>query len=372
MRGHVVAALALIAGCGFNVPNASHDAGGSDARAPTDNGCVSATDVFDTCALGSGSDLEIASDATYDTDTGVLRAGGVLIATLDTHVTTPTGMIDVLIVHELDLEATLTATGTQPLAIYASASATLGGTLTVANGGAGARTSCANGPGVGADSSDGAGGGGGGAFGGNGGAGGEGDSNGTHGGNGGTHETLPAGLVGGCPGASGGEDGAGSGGSGGGAVLIATPGTIELRASGGIDAGGGGGAAGTKTNNGGGGGGGGAGGLVILEASTISIASTGYLVANGGGGGEGGANGTDGNPGEPGHRDTTAAGGGFGVNHAGNGGNGGAASTTSDGSPAPSGADDGGGGGGGGAGYIAVKGSLAGSGTFSPAPTTWP
>src|ERR1700735_2014108 len=68
----------------------------SDTKPPTD-ACRSITDQFDSCMYGSGADVTITDDGTYDTDTGMLVVGsGVAIQIDDQHISTPAGMIDLI------------------------------------------------------------------------------------------------------------------------------------------------------------------------------------------------------------------------------------------------------------------------------------
>jgi hypothetical protein len=94
-------------------------------------------------------------------------------------------------------------------------------------------------------------------------------------------------LRGGCPGGNGGAGGSGSstttGGSGGGAIALFAHGTIQIDGT--ITVNGAGGEGGDDPK--GGAGGGGAGGMVVLDAPTINMGTTGQIMANGGGGGAG-------------------------------------------------------------------------------------
>ncbi|HEY3806260.1 MAG TPA: hypothetical protein VGL61_26835 [Kofleriaceae bacterium] len=365
-----------LAACGFSPHGASDGGGGSGSMQPTDAPCPSATEQFDTCMFGSGSDLAITTDAIYNTDTGTLVANdGAAIPHRDVQLLANGVTIDVLVVGKLQLSATLIVEGSLPLAIYASGNVTIdGGELTIDSGDAGARATCTQGPVAGTNNKEGGGGGGGGSFQGTGGSGGPGSNGNEPGGAGGTAMALPATLVGGCAGAIGGTGDnsiiGGAGGFGGGVLLIATPGTIVI-GSGGIDANGEGGQVGGSNKTGGGGGG--AGGLIVLEASAIS--NGGHVVANGGGGAEGenSDGGSDGGrPGSNGSLSTMqAAGGAGGTGQGGDGGSGGAGSSL-DGIACTDVVTDGGGGGGGGVGYIGVTQTPSGGGVFSPSPTTWP
>jgi hypothetical protein len=369
MRVRLIA-VALV-GCGFD-PHSTAGDGGMHDSALIDSACTSATEQFDTCALGSGSDLVIATDSIYNTDTGMLTTTGTLpVLVKHTQLTTKSGvMIDVMVVGEVQLLATLTVEGSLPLAIDASGKVAVAGEITIDSGDAGARGSCD--ATAGADDKEGGGGGGGGAFRGNGGSGGSGDTGAALGGNGGAAEAKPTMLVGGCAGAHGGigsnSDAGGVGGFGGGVLLIATPSTITIGRTGGIAANGKGGQVGGGDKAGGGGGG--AGGLIVLEA--LSIDNEGFVVANGGGGAQGqsqagaGSNGFDGSA-----SSMQAPGGTAGTTVGGGGGSGGAGAIV-DGAPSTDLLSDGGGGGGGGVGFVCVTHAATGSGIFSPATTPWP
>ncbi|HEY1552574.1 MAG TPA: hypothetical protein VGG28_32320, partial [Kofleriaceae bacterium] len=371
----VLAIAGYVAGCSFS-PHEAGDGGigtGSDSGVPLD-ACRSITDQFDTCMFGSGADLTIDDNDTYDTDTGMLVLGtGVVIKLADQRVSTPAGMIDLIAAHDFQVADTksLTVSGTLALAIFATGTIDVAGMLDVAADGSaagpGARASCDQGPTIGGSASSGAGGGGGGAFAGAGGNGGAGKSGATPPGGGGAVLPLPNGLLGGCAGAQGGTGGesGGLGAGGGGAILLASATSIAIEVRGGVDAGGGGGDPGHDQQAGGGGGG--AGGFILLQAPTIT--NHGFLTANGGGGGEGANSNTPGSAGENAHTTAMAAMGGKGTNNGGNGGDGGTAmSSATDGS----GTSDGGGGGGGGVGYIAVQGMLTTDGLITPFVTQWP
>jgi len=178
--------------------------------------------------------------------------------------------------------------------------------------------------------------------------------------------SIPAFLRGGCPGEVGGGVDAfyQPPGPGGGAIYLVSGGTITIQPGAVLDASGGGG---KEPGQQLGGAGGGTGGMIVLDAPTI-IATSSFVLANGGGGSEGGSNGSSGTPGANPTRTApmTPAPGGSGT-QGGDGGNGFAS-----GSPATAGAaannNSGGGGGGGGAGYIRVSQPLTGA-SVSPPPS---
>ncbi len=371
MRVRLIA-VALV-GCGFD-PRSTVGDGGLHDGAMIDSACPSATEQFDTCALGSGSDLAITTDSIYNTDTGVLTSSSGTVTPVEhVHLTTKSGvMIDVLVVGQVELLANLTVEGSLPLAIAATGSVAIAGELSIDSGDAGARGSCDDGATAGADDKDGGGGGGGGAFRGNGGSGGAGNTGATLGGSGGTAENKPTMLVGGCAGAHGGigsnSDAGGVGGFGGGVLLIATPSAITIGGTGGIAANGKGGQVGGGDKAGGGGGG--AGGLIVLEARSID--NEGFVVANGGGGAQGQSQAGAGSAGFDGSASLMQAPGGTAGTTVGGGGGSGGAGLIMDGAPSTDVLGDGGGGGGGGVGFVCVTHAATGSGFFSPATTPWP
>lgn len=183
--------------------------------------------------------------------------------------------------------------------------------------------------------------------------------------------TIPPGLLrGGCTGSKGG-DGQGlgaTGGRGGGAVYLVAN-QITLGGSSILNVSGAGAPAPGKSS---GGGGGGSGGMLLLHASTFSIATGAKIVANGGAGSSGGDgnNAGTGNPGgdpDPLAPTTQAVGG---MNPGGRGGNGYALNMPADnGGNGISGAAGGGGGGGGG--YIQSNAALT-NATVSPAANVVP
>ena len=186
-------------------------------------------------------------------------------------------------------------------------------------------------------------------------------------------------LLGGSGGAvsGGGPNLFGFGGSGGGALQVSIRGTLSVSSTGSIVAsgsGGGGGRVGVNAGDAGGGGGGGSGGSLLLEASNVLIA--GGVFANGGGGGGGAATVvgvlTPGSRGEEGTRSTRPAAGGDSASAV-SGGDGGRGGTTT-GPELGQTADFNAGGGGGSAGKIIIRGGqvallLA---TLSPAATQLP
>lgn len=155
------------------------------------------------------------------------------------------------------------------------------------------------------------------------------------------------------------------GGAGGGALQITSASTITIETSGQLLAGGGGGRGGTDcgqsdVNSGPGGG---SGGAIVLEASAISNA--GVIAANGGGGGGSSSTGSgSANPGQDGGANATQASGGTGPRA--NGGKGGAANlaATAGGGSA---CGNNGAGGGGAVGRIAASTAVTGAGVISPA-----
>ncbi|MDB4964028.1 MAG: hypothetical protein JWP01_4027 [Myxococcales bacterium] len=250
--------------------------------------------------------------------------------------------------------------GMRPLAVVASGTMTIAGTIDVSSvrggqRGAGANHPCAMASAPGTAGNGDGGGGSGGSFQTRGGLGGGGGG----GGVGGSIPPAPATspfVRGGCRGRGGGGSGGGSGDSGG-AVYLVAAGALDL--SGTINASGAGGAGSTGPR--GGGGGGGSGGMIALYGAPLTVRPTASVFANGGGGGGGGGpNFIGGNGGQSsasnvaGPAGTGDGTGGLGSLMLGNGGGG-------------SQGGKGGGGGGGGAGVIEnLTGGAISSGTFSP------
>ncbi|MGN6108299.1 MAG: hypothetical protein ACTHU0_24545 [Kofleriaceae bacterium] len=119
------------------------------------------------------------------------------------------------------------------------------------------------------------------------------------------HDKLRGGCRGGAGGA--GDDRPAGGGQGGGALYLVAGNAIEINAL--VNASGAGGDGGDASR--GGAGGGGAGGMIVAYAPTLTVGTSGLMVANGGGGGggagSGGANGTAGADPDPSDALTPAA-----------------------------------------------------------------
>lgn len=273
----------------------------------------------------------------------------------------------VIAATDITINATLRATGTRPLVLFASGSIVTTALIDVSSyrtterafgiGAGGDPSVCATGtPPVGR------GGGAGGSFVGTGGTGGFG-SDGTTGGTPGGAVTDVTELRGGCSGQNGST--ANEGGYGGGAVFLIAGRWIDVR--GGINASG----AGAYGSSGGaqGGYGGGSGGMIGFEAPMLTCSS--MLLASGGGGGGGSAPAIEGFDGQD-PATTDAALGGLGAN-GGTGGNGSisarAAPGLAGGPGNPTGGVAGGGGGGGGAGLIKAPASAQLGTNVSPPPT---
>lgn len=268
------------------------------------------------------------------------------------------GDLCVVFARDLTIEsgATLRAFGPRPLALIATGTLTVRGTIDVSSKrlsptepGAGSRT-CAHARTPVADTGGAAGGAGGSmAF--DGGAGGDGDRDRDGGGNvalgglpGATTTRPTTALVGGCHGQQGatGVDAGGSGGGGGGAVYLRGA-MLTLASGSAIRAAGAGGERGLTE---GGGGGGGSGGVILLE--TLALVPDGILLAAGGGGGGGGDDNVDGDPGDDSTSTDQVAAGGSMAGAGGDGGDGGNSGV----GEAANGANGGGGGGGGSAGHV--------------------
>jgi len=288
--------------------------------------------------------------------------------------TQPTGWIAAgqpascfVIAQDINVNATVTVTGTRPLVLFALGTITVGGSIEAAG------TTTTNGPGAPSSScnpfqgpapqnnTNGGGAGAGASFMSKGGDGANGNGgSGANGGNAPNAETVdPTLLRAGCAGQLGGNgNGAntrGAGGRGGGAVYLVA-GTINI--SGSINVSGGGGIGGSA--DAGGGGGGGSGGMILLDAATLN--ANGVLISNGGGGGQGADNNTNGGSGAnpaAGSPTNPALGGNLG-SAGGSGGNGFAGITAATGgTQGPAG--DGGGAGGGGGGFVQGSGALGGT-----------
>ena len=331
-------------------------------------------------------DLVINSPTTIDTTNWTINPDpGVTI--VNSLVSPGGGAPDIFVLSftNIDIQADVTVTGSNALALVACYDITLSGVIyanstnrTAGPGGWNGGASESNGSGF--DNGYGRGGpgqnsnpweqtgGGGGAFGGAGEQGGDDDGD-PAGGIGGTPYPGPTlvPLVGGSGGGGGGcrdDNAGGPGGGGGGAVQLTAGDTLTIASGGGIHAGGGGGS--RDSADGCAGGGGGAGGGILLEAMSVDMDGT--LAANGGGGGGGDryGNGINSSDGEDGRFDDVRAAGGSGGDGGGRGGDGGAGGTAN-GDPGED--DEKGGGGGGGVGRIRINtqsGSASIGGTISP------
>jgi len=374
------AVLVFVAACGFkpepgNTPGDAMRDGGVDApdapKPPPDGVACYGTGLVSVClAQPPPTTLTISTPTTVMTDVDasctqiVAQAGEPAMC--------------VIAAGTIMLDAQVIGAGTRPLVLVAVTTLSVNQTLDVSSHdggtvGAGANATECVAPNQPEGDTGGGGGGAGGSFGGKGGDGGVGDGNNNGGMDGtaapglATAAQVPAKVRGGCPGGIAGSSNpmapAGqAGGSSGGAVYLIAGDTIHVAAT--IVASGAGAPASLSQY---GGPGGGSGGLVGLDAPHLQIDAN--VVANGGGGAEGGstaANGGGGNAGADGTSSTTlaAAGGSGGTVDAGDGGDGSIASTLQ-GSPGGM-FNGGGGGGGGGAGYIYVKGTVTGTGMFSP------
>ena len=335
------------------------------------------SNVSDCSAVsGDATDLHLSSGFyTLDTDQKTLSPAPPNSGSLGTlSVITQNDGVDILFIAlgslEIDSQATLHVTGSRALAFIVSGDVTIGGTIDGAGAGAlagpGSSSTVCTRSGSGGQGQDGPqdslsggnhngyGGGAGGSFGGAvGGAGGP-VFQGTTGAFAaagsldGNDTNAP--LRGGCNGGAGGGNTnptGGIAGGGGGALQLYSGGNMVINGT--ITAGGGGGTAASSGSAGGGGGG--SGGAILLEGSTLTINTTAFITANGGGGGQGdrgqhGDSGADAHP-----KDATPALGGHANISGGPGGNGAAGTTAATaglaGTMAGSTASGGGGGGGG-------------------------
>jgi hypothetical protein len=333
---------------------------GGDASADMGLRLCYGTAPFDICLpTAPSTSLTISSDTIVDTKTSPMC--------------TAVGDLCVIAGTTISIQATLRATGPNPLVLLASDSITIetGGSIDVgSHRGTNAEFGAGTGP---VECSEGippssgcrlCGGGAGGSFGGLGGTGGKGGND----GNGGAPAAavLSTSFRGGCPGqdSRGFAVSKGLQGNGGGAVLLIAGGFIEHAGS--INAGGEGGTGGV--DSGAGGGGGGSGGMIVLDAPTIT--GDGLIVANGGGGGEGAEDAISGHDGSEPVGVAAAIGGAGGTANGGDGGNGSAGAAAGPGATGMNGTSTGGGGGGGGgAGFIMARMGASLGPQVSPAPT---
>ncbi len=272
----------------------------------------------------------------------------------------------VIVANDIVVQRAVRAIGSRPLILFATGGITVSAPIDVSSdrmgeSGAGARIDCPSADGGMGPASGGGGGGGGGTY----------QYSGGPGGNvaaiatGGAARPMSplSSLAGGCAGGRGGGAGTTTAaGVGGGAIYLIAGASIQIDATGGIDASGAGGSGGEAQH---GGGGGGSGGLVGIDAPSIVIASN--VIAKGGGGG-GGGDASKGTFGAEAALATPLAG----VPGGSGGGTGGSGGDGSNGTVGgfPGGAPvAGAGGGGGGAGYVLVYGARTGSGVVNPAPT---
>jgi len=333
----------------------------------------------------NGADLIISSATTINTNDGSITPdpGVAIVSSVVTQSSGPG--IRVFSFNSIDIQADVTVTGSNALALLACYDITVSGVIyanstdrTAGPGGYNGGTSESNGSGY--DNGYGRAGpgqnsspyeetgGGGAAFGGTGGDGGDDDGS-PEGGQGGQVYPGPTliPLVGGSGGGGGGcydNDDGGPGGGGGGAIQLTAGDTLTVTGGGGVHAGAGGGN--RCVRDGCGGGGGGSGGGILLEA--VSVDMDGTLAANGGGGAGGDeyGSGINSGNGEDGRFDDVQAGGGAGGDGGGRGGDGGAGGTANGG---PGGNATKAGGGGGGVGRIRINtdsGNASIGGTVSP------
>lgn len=369
--------LAVATGCSFEhgqsgtrtVSDAGEEGSGSAMPGAEPTQCVAG--FLDLCGQAPPSmSLDVSAPSTINTDTDPR------CRTLTQSNGGPICLIYVTSVG-IGAGATLSATGSRPLAIASTSTMGIAGIIDVASRRADNKTgpaasgTCAFSASPEADLG-GAGGGAGGGFGAVGGNGGRGDSDTSQGGDGDAAPGLagptltPMVLRGGCRGQAGGNESAGGGAGGtgghsGGALYLYAATSIAI--SGSIRASGAGGNGGAVQA---GGGGGGSGGMVVVESPTIS--GPGTIAANGGGGGEGGArvgmSSVRGQPGDDGAATSDPANGGVGDdNRFGYGGDGGAGATAAE---AGTTSIVSGGGGGGGVGIIKLIGAATLTGTVTP------
>ncbi len=368
---------AVLCACGFR-----HGVGGDAAPTPDaidatgEQVCLGdATFAGGPICIRPAGGREFATDTTLHTGDGSAAMGD-----CDLKRAQPTGRMLCVIAatsFTIDSGVTLTIEDSDPVAIVATGSITISGTLDVSSkhtgpvlGAGGDDVACDSSTLDGMDSGNSGGGGAGGSFTSKGGDGGDGDNTAVAGGTATPAVAAPSYLRGGCRGGVGG-DGAGgttraNAGDGGGAVYLVAGATITVTGT--IDASGAGGRPGGL--NLGGGAGGGSGGMIAFYAMAIDTTGA-SIFANGGGGGGGGNAGVDGLGGHEPSSPTATPSGGTGAS-GGNGGDGAfgttAAQSGTNGSSA--GANTcGGGGGGGGIGVIRVVSGQSLAGSVSPAPS---
>ncbi|MDX6587312.1 MAG: hypothetical protein QOI31_1785 [Solirubrobacterales bacterium] len=230
-----------------------------------------------TCGASATGDLTVTTVALINTDTDC------------TAVQPQAGGPDLCVVVYQDVfiasGASLSVTGSRPLALLATETITLAGLIDAAAGGT------ASGPGtslpatVGQDASgDSRPGSGGGGHAGGGAAGGGADTPGGAGGAAAGSETAVP-LI---PGGRGGPNGTAAGGGGGGGLQLSACESLTITADARINASGGGGMGGAPGASAFGGAGGGAGGSILVEAPVITLSAGALVIAKGGGGGAGG------------------------------------------------------------------------------------
>lgn len=348
-----------------NAPDAACDVDGLDLCSRTPDAMI----TFGTETLDTGSDARCV-------DTAQPGGGQHVCLIFATSITVSAG-------------ATLTVIGGKPLALAATGTVQIDGTIDAGSTVAGRKGPAADDGGCGGfaanpeNDTGGAAGGAGGSFAAAGGAGGEGDNDNSLGGDGTASPGqpnpttgTPANVRGGCRGQDGGNEGGGGGsghggahGSSGGAVWILAEVAVNVTGAVGVTGAGG---EGGETQSGGAGAG--SGGLIRIAAPVIAISGT--LAANGGGGGGGGGringnnvsgspggNGLIGAAGGDGGQGATCCPPGTGTELGGRGGVGGSGAAAGPGT----GTIIGGGGGGGGAGFIILVGAgTSVTGTVSP------
>ncbi len=282
--------------------------------------------------------------------TGELVLAGAIDTTTDARCATSSTALCLIGAHDIVVTQALAVSGARPLALVGR-TVQIDGSITLAKS-AGVATDCT----APTTASSSHGGGAGGSFGTRGGGGG-GTAMGGAGGGSASAPIVPTALRGGCPG--GGND-ASDGLTASGLAVIATD-KITIFSTSWIDACGGGGLGPQVPTAGGGGGG--SGGMVLLDAPAIEI--DGSVLAIGGGGGGGSTAIAPGLYGATGCGSLTAA---TALGGAGPNGKGGDGATTADGGAGAL-STSGAGGGGGGAGVILVHGTVSGSGAIVPPKT---
>ncbi|MEO6776633.1 MAG: hypothetical protein ABI467_27075, partial [Kofleriaceae bacterium] len=127
----LVVTVVLVAGCGFKPTESqstTRDAGFDAApdTAMREDACSPFSTLFDTCTMASGGDdVMIAGTADYSTSNNTLVIGSATTHPRHVLVSTPEGMIDVLIANTFSVTGKLRVHGTNTFGIAAENGITL-------------------------------------------------------------------------------------------------------------------------------------------------------------------------------------------------------------------------------------------------------